>query len=167
MFRVFIGSVLVICCYYSVNFDLSQSDHINWLLPRTVIKVCQMVSIVKLKMTSSVSNLKTGSLGSTLIGKQSICCSGVWASPPPQQSIDSLSSSGKEVKFRLTKRDDHFWVNLNHFKSSSIFGGSWGIIAKWLEPKTKPPLGNLACPNLWNALSLLDFHRNWVVWGDS
>jgi len=25
-----------------------------------------------------------------------------------------------------------------------IFGGSWGSIENWLEPKTKPPSGNLA-----------------------
>jgi len=34
------------------------------------------------------------------------------------------------------------------FESSSIFGGSWGSIENWLEPKIKPPSGNLACPNL-------------------
>jgi hypothetical protein len=32
-------------------------------------------------------------------------------------------------------------------KLSSIFGGSWGSIENWLEPKTKPPAGNLACSN--------------------
>jgi len=31
------------------------------------------------------------------------------------------------------------------FESSSIFGGSWESIENWLEPKTKPPSGNLAC----------------------
>jgi hypothetical protein len=38
---------------------------------------------------------------------------------------------------------------LTTFESSrsSIFGDSWGIIKNWLEPKTEPPLGNLACPN--------------------
>jgi len=48
--------------------------------------------------------------------------------------------------FRLAKKDDYFlgWL-------SSIFGGSWGSIEIWLEPKTKPPTGNLACPNPWNA----------------
>jgi len=25
-------------------------------------------------------------------------------------------------------------------------GSSWGSIENWLEPKTKPPSGNLACP---------------------
>jgi len=34
------------------------------------------------------------------------------------------------------------------FESSSISGGSWGSIENWLEPKTEPPLGNLACPHL-------------------
>jgi len=37
---------------------------------------------------------------------------------------------------------------LTTFESSSIFGGSWISIENWLEPQTKPPLGNLACPNL-------------------
>jgi len=31
---------------------------------------------------------------------------------------------------------------------SSIFGGSWGSIENWLEPKTELPSGNLARPNL-------------------
>jgi len=34
------------------------------------------------------------------------------------------------------------------FKPSLIFGGSWGCTENWLEPKTEPPLGNLACPNM-------------------
>jgi len=36
------------------------------------------------------------------------------------------------------------------FELSSIFGCSWGKgggIENWLEPKTEPPSGNLACPN--------------------
>jgi len=37
---------------------------------------------------------------------------------------------------------------LTTFESSSIFEGSWGRIENWLEPNTKPPLGNLACPNM-------------------
>jgi len=37
---------------------------------------------------------------------------------------------------------------LTSFKPSIIFGGSWGSTENWLEPKTEPPLGNLACPNL-------------------
>jgi len=36
---------------------------------------------------------------------------------------------------------------LTTFESGSIFGGSWGSIANWFEPKTKPPSENLACPN--------------------
>ncbi len=38
------------------------------------------------------------------------------------------------------------------FELSIIFGGSWGCIENWVEPKIKPPLENLACPNIWNAL---------------
>jgi len=45
-----------------------------------------------------------------------------------------------------------FWSILTALESSSIFRGSWGSIEYWLEPKTEPPLGNLACPNLQNAL---------------
>jgi len=37
---------------------------------------------------------------------------------------------------------------LTSFKTSIIFGGSLGIAENWLEPKTKQPSGNLACPNL-------------------
>jgi len=48
---------------------------------------------------------------------------------------------------RLPKRDDFFVLILAIFESSSIFGGSWGSIENWLEPKAKPPLGNLACQN--------------------
>jgi len=36
---------------------------------------------------------------------------------------------------------------LTNFELSSVFGGSWGSIENWLEPKTEPPLRNLACPN--------------------
>jgi len=36
---------------------------------------------------------------------------------------------------------------LTTFESSIIFGGSWGSIENWLEPKTEPPLGNSACPD--------------------
>jgi len=35
------------------------------------------------------------------------------------------------------------WI-LTTFESSNIFGGSWGSIKNWLEPKTEPPSGNLA-----------------------
>jgi len=34
------------------------------------------------------------------------------------------------------------------FELSSIFGGSWGSIENWLEPKIKPQTGNLAFTNL-------------------
>jgi hypothetical protein len=37
---------------------------------------------------------------------------------------------------------------LTTFELSSFFEGSWGSIKNWLEPKTKPPSENLACPNL-------------------
>jgi len=37
---------------------------------------------------------------------------------------------------------------LTTFESIRIFGGSWDSIENWLEPKTKPPWGNLAGPNL-------------------
>jgi len=50
--------------------------------------------------------------------------------------------------FRLTNRDDYFCVDFDHFWIKQYFGGSWGSTENWLEPKTKPPLGNLACPNL-------------------
>ncbi len=36
---------------------------------------------------------------------------------------------------------------LTTFDLSSIFGGSWGSIVNWLEPKIEPPSENLACPN--------------------
>jgi len=36
---------------------------------------------------------------------------------------------------------------LTTFELSSIFGGNWGRIENWLEPKTEPSSGNLACPN--------------------
>ncbi len=31
---------------------------------------------------------------------------------------------------------------------SVAFGGSWDSCENWLEPNTKPPYENLACPNL-------------------
>jgi hypothetical protein len=37
---------------------------------------------------------------------------------------------------------------LTTFESGSIYGGSWDSIENLLEPKTKPPSGNLACLNL-------------------
>jgi hypothetical protein len=45
-----------------------------------------------------------------------------------------------------------FGFVLTTFELSSILGGSWGSRENWLEPKIEPPLGNLACPNLLNAL---------------
>ncbi len=44
--------------------------------------------------------------------------------------------------FRLTQRDDYLGVD---FELGSIFGGSWGILENWLEHKTEPLFGNLAC----------------------
>jgi len=38
------------------------------------------------------------------------------------------------------KQDDYFRVE-------NIFIGRWGSIKNWLESKTEPPSGNLACPN--------------------
>jgi len=38
--------------------------------------------------------------------------------------------------------------NLTSFELRTFFGGSWGSIEEWLEPKTEPPSGNLACTNL-------------------
>jgi len=37
---------------------------------------------------------------------------------------------------------------LTTFKLSIVFKGSWGSIENWLEPKTKPPSGNIACQNM-------------------
>jgi len=37
---------------------------------------------------------------------------------------------------------------LTIFELSSIFGGSLGSIGNSLQPKTKPPSGNLACFNV-------------------
>jgi len=41
-----------------------------------------------------------------------------------------------------------FELILTTFKPSIVFRGSWGSIENWIEPKTEPPSGNLACPNL-------------------
>ncbi len=50
--------------------------------------------------------------------------------------------------FRLMKRDDYFFGSiLTIFESSRIFGGYWGSIENWLEPKTEPPWEYLVCPN--------------------
>ena len=47
------------------------------------------------------------------------------------QSITSLFYRVSH-KFRLTKQEDYFRVNFNHFR------GSWGSIGNWLELETKP-----------------------------
>jgi len=39
-----------------------------------------------------------------------------------------------------------FWSILTTFELSIIFGGRWGRTENWLNPKTKQPSGNLACP---------------------
>jgi hypothetical protein len=55
-------------------------------------------------------------------------------------------------EFRLMKQMIIFQAILADFESSRIFGDSLGTIKNWLEHKTKPPSGNLACPHPWNAL---------------
>jgi len=45
-----------------------------------------------------------------------------------------------------------FESKLTTFKKSIILKGNWCCNENWLEPKTEPLLGNLACPNQWNAL---------------
>jgi hypothetical protein len=40
-----------------------------------------------------------------------------------------------------------FGLIVTTFESSIIFGGIWGSIKNWLEPKTEPPSRNLAFPN--------------------
>jgi len=40
-----------------------------------------------------------------------------------------------------------FGVIMANFELSCIFGGSWGSIENWLEPKTEPQSANSACPN--------------------
>ncbi len=42
--------------------------------------------------------------------------------------------------FRLMKRDNYFWSILTVFELSIIFGGSYGNIENWLDPKIEPPL---------------------------
>jgi len=46
---------------------------------------------------------------------------------------------------------------LTTFESSIIFWRQLSSIENLLEPKTEPPLGNLACPNPWIALLNLPF----------
>jgi len=57
-------------------------------------------------------------------------------------------------RFRLTKQNDYFWVNFDHFWIEQYFWRQLGQYWNWPEPKTNSPSGNLACPNLWNALLL-------------
>jgi len=52
------------------------------------------------------------------------------------QSVTDLDEQSEMIIFGLI---------LTTFESSRIFGG--GNIKNWLEPKTEPPLENLACPN--------------------
>jgi len=40
-------------------------------------------------------------------------------------------------RFRLTLRDDYFWVNFDHFWCEFCFWGSWGSIKDRLEPKNQ------------------------------
>jgi len=40
-----------------------------------------------------------------------------------------------------------FGLILTTFELNIILRGSWSRIENWLEPKTEPPTGNLACPN--------------------
>ena len=54
--------------------------------------------------------------------------------------------------FRLTKRDDYFWVNFDHFWIKQYFWRQLGLYWNMVEPTTTPPSGNLARPNLWNCL---------------
>jgi len=49
--------------------------------------------------------------------------------------------------FRLTKRDEHFRVNLTFLNLSFAFLGRWGSSLNLLESKIKPALANLAYPN--------------------
>ncbi len=58
-------------------------------------------------------------------------------------------SGDTEFVTDLDKRSEMiiFGSILNTFELSITFGGSWGSIGNWLEPKTVPQSGNLACPN--------------------
>jgi len=59
--------------------------------------------------------------------------------PKPTECVADLDQHSEMIMFGSI---------LTTFELSSIFGGSWGSIGNWLEPKTNPPLGILACPNL-------------------
>jgi len=54
-------------------------------------------------------------------------------------------------RFLLADFLGRFWPLLN---LALFLEDSWDSMENWLEPKTKPPSGNLACPNTWNALYL-------------
>jgi len=54
-----------------------------------------------------------------------------------------------------------FELILTLFEASIVFWCSWGSPENWLEPKAKSPLGNLACPNPWNALYI---ETTFAVW---
>jgi len=67
--------------------------------------------------------------------------------------------------FRLAKWDDFYQVKFDHFEIECHFSRQLRHVSveNWLEPKTEPPSGNLACPNPWNTLyqfklSLLNFN---------
>jgi len=62
---------------------------------------------------------------------------GPWAKAPSVLSVFFIQrvSQIKIIEARLL----FFGSILITFESSSIFGGSWGSIKNWLEPKTKPP----------------------------
>jgi len=69
-----------------------------------------------------------------------------------EQDYGSSSSNGIYNTESVTDLDQGlelliFESILTSFKLSIIFRGNWGSIENWLKPMTKPPLGNLACPN--------------------
>jgi len=47
----------------------------------------------------------------------------------------------------IYKQDNYNGSIFTTLELSITFVGSWSNIENWVEPKTKPPLGNLACPN--------------------
>jgi hypothetical protein len=48
-------------------------------------------------------------------------------------------NAGDLFEFHILTKPDHILgLILDTFEFSSIFGGSWGSIENWLEPKTKP-----------------------------
>ncbi len=89
----------------------------------------------------------TKSFSSCSLEKAARICWWNW----PQVLILSMFYSVCHI-FRLKKQMIIFGSILTTFESSSIFGGRRGSIENWLEPKIKPPSGNLACQNLRNDL---------------